>query len=112
LRNNAARPKHNESAAAPNAGHGAASKTKKDTSGLDKLKKLPFGVLAAHGGHHMTIITYGKVIEVHWDQGAGSTSVITQDDLATWAVGANSGYHYFASGAIVAPAADVDAAFK
>lgn len=96
----------------PRAGYGDASKTVKDTTQLDKLKKLPFGVLAAHGGFHMTIITYGKVIEVHWNKEATSVDVIEQTDLEKWAVGTKSGYHYYASGAIVAPAADVDKAFK
>ncbi|HKR85446.1 MAG TPA: DUF4157 domain-containing protein [Terriglobales bacterium] len=91
---------------------GTASTTTKDTTQLNKLKKLPFGVLAAHGGEHMTIITYGKVIEVHWRKEATSADVIEQTDLESWAVGARSGYHYYASGAIVAPASDVDAAFK
>lgn len=94
------------------AGYPAASTTTKDTTQLDKLKKLPFGVLAAHGGEHMTIITYGKVIEVHWRKEATNVDVIEQTDLEQWAVGPQSGYHYYASGAIVAPAADVDAAFK
>src|SRR6267142_859486 len=63
------------------AGYPAASTTTKDTSQLDKLKKVPFGVLAAHGGEHMTIITYGKVIEVHWRKEATSQDVIEQTDL-------------------------------
>jgi hypothetical protein len=91
---------------------GTASTTTKDTTMLDKLKKLPFGVLSAHAGYHMTIITYGKVIEVHWSQEATDVNVIEQTDLAGWAIGPSSGYHYYASGVIVAPAADVDAAFK
>ncbi len=97
---------------APNFGHGAASPTVKDTKQLDKLKKLPFGVLSTHGGFHMTLITYGKVIEVHWDLEATNVNVIQQTDLERWAVGPVSGFHYYASGVIVAPAADVDAAFK
>jgi hypothetical protein len=96
---------------APNTGYGTASTTAKDTTRLDKLKKVPFGVLAAHGGQHMTIITYGKVLEVHWSHEATSLDLIEQTDLERWAVGPRSGYHYYASGAIVAPAADIDAAF-
>lgn len=96
----------------PKASNSTASKTKKDTTQLNKLKKLPFGILAAHGGYHMTIITYGKVIEVHWDKEATDVDVIEQTDLERWAVGPKSGYHYYASGAIVAPAVDVDKAFK
>lgn len=95
----------------PTPGSGTASTTTKDVTQLNKLKKLPFGVLAAHGGEHMTIITYGKVIEVHWAKEATDADLIEQTDLEKWAVGPRSGYHYYASGAIVAPAADVDAAF-
>jgi uncharacterized protein DUF4157 len=91
---------------------GTASTTTKDMTQLNKLKKLPFGVMSAHGGEHMMVITYGKVIEVHWRKEATSADVIEQMDLESWAVGPKSGYHYYASGVIVAPAADVDAAFK
>jgi hypothetical protein len=97
---------------APNPGHGPASTTVKDTTQLDKLKKLPLGYLTAHGGYHTAIFSYGKVIELHWTAAADSVDVITQTDLETWAVGPTSGFHYYASGVIVAPAADVDAAFK
>jgi len=93
-------------------GYPGASTTAKNTGQLEKLKKLPFGVLSAHGGHHMMILTYGKVIEVHWDAAMTSAGVIQQSELEKWAVGGSSGYHYFASGVIVAPAGDVDAAFK
>lgn len=98
---------------APEAPHaGKASPTKKDTTQLNKLKKLPFGVLSAHGATHMAFITYGKVIEVHWKTEATDVDLLERTDLEKWAVGPESGYHYWASGAIVAPAADVDAAFK
>lgn len=89
-----------------------ASKATVDTTQLAKLKKVPFGVLSAHGGQHMTLITYGKVVEVHWDKAATDPDLIEQKDLENWAVGPRSGYHYYASGAIVAPSADIDAAFK
>ncbi len=91
---------------------GVASTTKKDMAQLEKLKRLPFGVLSAHGALHMTLITSGKVLEVHWDRQATDPNLIEQTDLESWAVGPNSGYHYYASGVLVAPAADVDAAFK
>ena len=97
---------------APKSGYGEASKTKKDTTQLDKLKKLPFGVLSAHGAHHMAFFIYGKVVEVHWETEATDVDLIEQTDLEKWAIGPESGYHYFASGAIVAPAADIDAALK
>jgi hypothetical protein len=60
----------------------------------------------------MAFIIYGKVVEVHWDAETTDVDLIEQTDLEKWAVGPESGYHYFASGAIVAPDADIDAAFK
>jgi hypothetical protein len=69
-------------------------------------------VLSAHAGQHMTIITSGKVIEVHWTEDATSVNVVAQSDMESWAVGSESGFHFFASGVIVAPPGDVDAAFK
>lgn len=95
----------------PNPGYGATSTTKPDMTQLEKLKKLPFGVLSAHAGFHMTIISYGRVIEVHQDAEATNVDVIQQTNLEAWALGPNSGYHYYASGVIVAPAADVDRVF-
>lgn len=89
----------------------AASTTTKDTTMLDKLKKLPFGVFSTHGGFHMTLIMNGNVLEVHWSSGASDVDLIEESPLETWAVGPNSGFHYYASGVIVAPASDVDAAF-
>lgn len=89
-----------------------ASKATKTTTQLDKLKKLNFGVLSAHGGYHMTLIMNGRVMEVHWSLDATNIDLIEETDLETWAVGPVSGFHYYASGVIVAPASDVDAAFK
>jgi hypothetical protein len=60
----------------------------------------------------MTIISYGKVVEVHWRKAATDPNLIEETSLEKWAVGPNSGYHYYASGTIVAPAADIVAAFK
>jgi hypothetical protein len=60
----------------------------------------------------MTLIMNGKVLEVHWSLEATNVDLIEETDLEKWAVGEISGFHYYASGAIVAPAAEVDAAFK
>lgn len=92
-------------------GYPEASTTPKNESGLEKLKKLPFGVLTAHGAFHMAIITYGKVIEAHWRAASTDVRVITESDIETWEKGVKSGYHWLASGAIVAPADDVAEAF-
>lgn len=94
------------------AGYPGPSSTPKTTTQLEKLKKLPFGVLAGHGGFHMTIITYGKVIEVKWEESASSLRLFEETNLENWTVGPRSGYHYLASGVIVAPPAELDAAFR
>ncbi|HEV7644795.1 MAG TPA: DUF4157 domain-containing protein [Pyrinomonadaceae bacterium] len=94
------------------AGYPGPSSTKKDTTQLDKLKKLPLGVLTTHGGFHTTLISYGKVIELHNTVCATSFNPIQQTDLEDWQIGKESGYHYYASGVIVAPGKDVDEAFK
>jgi hypothetical protein len=96
----------------PNVGYGAASKTVKETTQLEKLKKLPFGVMSAHGGFHMAILTNGKVLELHQSAHADSVNVIERVDFERWWVGPASGFHFFASGVIVAPAEDVRKAFE
>ena len=60
----------------------------------------------------MAFLTYGKVVEVHWSKEATDVNLIEHSDFERWAVGPQSGYHYYASGAIVAPSADVDKAFR
>ncbi len=72
-------------------------------SGLDRLKRIPFGVLTAKGGMHMAVILNGKVYEVHWADGCESTRLIEDGELETWA---------WNSGAIVAPREDVEAAWR
>jgi len=62
--------------------------------GLDALKDVPFGVLAAKGGMHMAVIVNGEVYEVHWSTSATSTEVITAEPLEDWG---------WLSGAIVVP---------
>lgn len=78
------------------------SKTTKDSAALDGLRALPFGVLAARGGKHMALLVRGKVVEIHWDQDSSSVTTIEGTPIESWA---------WKSGAIVAPAADVRAAF-
>ncbi|MEA2830676.1 MAG: hypothetical protein QOF22_1424, partial [Bradyrhizobium sp.] len=94
------------------AGYPGPSTTTKTTEQLEKLKRLPFGILSALGGFHMTIISYGKVIEAHWRARADYIGLVEETDVEKWGLGPNSGYHAYTSGAIVAPADDVDAAFK
>jgi hypothetical protein len=78
------------------------SPTVKDLSSLEKLERIPFGVLTARGGEHMTILIHAVVYEVHWDQWSNSLRLYEAKPLADW------GWN---SGVVVAPAADVDRAF-
>lgn len=78
------------------------STTAKDTTGLEKLKKIPFGVLTARGARHMALIVRGVVYEVHWDQASKSAGLYGATPLENWS---------WDSGAVVAPAADVAVAF-
>lgn len=75
---------------------------KPDLSQIEKLKKLPFAVLAAKGGMHMSLVLDGKVYEVHWSDGCESMRLIEDTDLETW------GWN---SGVVAAPKAEMDAAF-
>lgn len=78
------------------------STTTKDTSQLDKLKKIPFGVLTARGARHMALLIYGVVYEIHWDQTSNSASLYQATPLEDWG---------WDSGVVVAPAEDVAKAF-
>lgn len=79
------------------------SATKEETwTNLDKLKKVPLGVIAAKGGRHMTLILNGQVYEVHWDKSANDPNVIEATPLEKWA---------WNSGVIVMPADDFTKAF-
>ena len=60
------------------------SKTEKDTSGLDWLKSIPFGIVAARGGRHMAIVINGDIYEVHWSESEFTKDVITRVALADW----------------------------
>jgi hypothetical protein len=41
--------------------------TKKETGGLEALKRVPFGIGAADWGAHTFIFSYGSVYEAHWE---------------------------------------------
>lgn len=79
------------------------SKTVKDITTLEKLRKLPFGVLTMRGGYHVAAIIHGVVYEVHWEKLSNDLGLYEKEDLETY------GWN---SGAIVAPADEVDKAFK
>jgi hypothetical protein len=74
------------------------------TAQLEKLRKVPFGVIAAKGGYHMTVLINGIVYEAHWEALPTDPNVIQATPLDTWPD--------WQSGVIVMPAGDVDKAWK
>lgn len=74
-----------------------------DVTNLEKLKKLPFAVLAAKGGMHMSLVLDGKVYEVHWSDGCESMRLIEDTALEKWS---------WNSGVIAGPKNEVDAAWR
>jgi hypothetical protein len=77
--------------------------TAQNLTGIERLKRVPFGVLAARGGRHMAVVVYGVVYEVHWDAECTTENVIDATPLESWG---------WLSGVIGAPAADIDNAWK
>lgn len=84
---------------APREGSGTA----KETSQLDKLRTIPFGVLSARGAKHMALIVRGAVYEVHWTETSDKPDVIEGTALEKWG---------WLSGAIVVPPEDFTTAFR
>jgi hypothetical protein len=67
-----------------------------ESDGIQRLRRVKFGILAAKGGTHMTLILSGHVYEVHWSAESDSHDLFEDaGDLADWGWG---------SGAIVMPA--------
>lgn len=81
----------------------AGTKTSRDTTALDKLRKIPFGVIAARGGMHIAMLVSGVVYEVHWTEQCTSERVFEATPLESWA---------WLSGIVAAPASDIDNAWK
>jgi hypothetical protein len=79
------------------------SRTTQSLEGNERLRKIPFGVLSAREATHMGLIIRGVVVEVHYEQTSDKPTVIECTPLEEWG---------WLSGAIVAPAADVDAAVR
>jgi hypothetical protein len=73
-----------------------------DLTGIGRLQRLQFGLLAARGGIHMAMIVNGEVHEVHWSTAATSRDSITATPLETFA---------WQSGVIAAPPDDLDRAW-
>ena len=76
---------------------------KADLTGIESLRRLPFGVLAARGGLHMAMIVNGDVHEVHWTTPATSRDAITATPLESFA---------WQSGVIAAAPGDLDLAWS
>lgn len=74
-----------------------------DTTNLQRLRRLPFAILAARSGDHMAILADGMVYEVHRDYGCDRPDVLEATRIEDW--------HWW-SGAIVAPADDVERAWQ
>ena len=77
--------------------------TKRDRTVLDRLKKIPFGVIAARGGKHIAMLVSGTVYEVHWQKECTSENVFDATPLENWA---------WLSGIVAAPASDITNAWK
>jgi hypothetical protein len=77
--------------------------TRQDVTSLEKLKKVPFGILTARGGMHMAMLISGVVFEVHYTAECTSRNVFDATPLESWA---------WLSGVVAAPAADIDAAWR
>jgi hypothetical protein len=68
-----------------------------DLSGIEKLRRLQFGVIAMRGGMHMALLVNGSVYEIHWDKPATDPDAIQATPLESFA---------WQSGVIVAPKGD------
>jgi subtilisin family serine protease len=74
-----------------------------DLTGIERLRRLQFGLLAARGGIHMAMIVNGDVHEVHWDIPATSRDSITATPLERFG---------WQSGVIAAPPGEMDLAWR
>jgi hypothetical protein len=79
------------------------SATKRENmTNLDKLRAVPFAVIAARGGRHMTLLINAQVYEIHRDKPATDPDVIEAMPLEKWA---------WQSGVVVMPPEDYRSAF-
>lgn len=74
-----------------------------DLSGVERLRRLQFGVLATRGGTHMALIVNGAVYEVHWSSPATDRNAIEATPLESFV---------WQSGAIAAPPGDLGLAWR
>jgi hypothetical protein len=73
------------------------------TTELERLRRVPTGLLAVRGGMHMALLAYGKVYEVHWSKRADDTALVTATDLAAFE---------WQSGVVVMPPEDMVVAWR
>ncbi|MGN6108896.1 MAG: eCIS core domain-containing protein [Kofleriaceae bacterium] len=78
------------------------STTIQDRRGLEKLERIPFGVLTVREALHMALLVDGVVYEVHFDKKRNELSLYESKRLEQWA---------FPAGIVVAPGDAVDKAF-
>jgi hypothetical protein len=78
--------------------HRTSATAQADMTGIERLRRLQFGVLTAKGGFHMALIINGEVYEVHWACPATDPNTITSTPLESF------GWN---SGAIAAPPGDL-----
>jgi hypothetical protein len=74
-----------------------------DLSGIERLRRLQFGVLDARGGTHMAMIVNGAVYEVHFTAPATDRNAVEATPLEGFA---------WLSGAIAAPAGELGLAWR
>jgi hypothetical protein len=74
-----------------------------DLSGVERLRRLQFGVLAARGGTHMAMVVNGAVYEVHWSSPATDRNAVEATPLESFV---------WQSGAIAAPPGDLGLAWR
>jgi Subtilase family len=74
-----------------------------DLSGVERLRRLQFGVLAARGGTHMAMVVNGAVYEVHWSSPATDRNAVEATPIESFV---------WQSGAIAAPPGDLALAWR
>jgi hypothetical protein len=86
-----------------------------DLGGIERLRRLPFGVLTTIGGVHMAMIINGSVYEVHWDKPATDRNAVEATPLESFGtrlVRLPRGDFNYATGAIAAPPGDIGLAWR
>jgi Hemopexin len=76
---------------------------KRDMTGIERLRRLQFGILAARGGTHMAMVLNGAVYEVHWDSPATDRDTVQATPLESF---------IWQSGVIAAPPRDLSLAWR